>query len=171
VENPCVGASSDDRWADLWDRHADDVYAYALRRVGPDDAPDVVAEVFTVAMTRADRVPEDALPWLYRTAWNVVRNLYRTRARHARPVGGPGASADHATAVADREVMLAALATLSERDREVLMLVAWEGLDSQRAAVVAGCSVNAFTVRLHRARARLEDAVRAADEADEEVAP
>jgi RNA polymerase sigma-70 factor (ECF subfamily) len=168
VENPCVGASSDDRWADLWDRHANDVYAYALRRVGPDDAPDVVAEVFTAAMTRADRVPEDALPWLYRTAWNVVRNLYRTRARHALPVGGPGASPDHATAVADRELMLAALSTLSEREREVLMLVAWEGLDTWRAAVVAGCSVNAFTVRLHRARAKFEAAVRAATE---EVAP
>jgi RNA polymerase sigma factor (sigma-70 family) len=168
VENPCVGESSDDRWADLWYRHADDVYAYALRRVGPDDAPDVVAEVFTVAMTRADRVPEDALPWLYRTAWNVVRNLYRTRARRARGIALPVPDDDPANAVAERDELLGALASLSDDDREVLMLVAWEGLDHIAAAAVLGCSVNAFTVKLHRARAKFEAAVRAASE---EVTP
>ena len=163
-----MGASNDDRWADLWDRHADDVYAYAVRRVGPGDAPDVVAEVFTVAMTRADRVPEDALPWLYRTAWNVVRNLYRTRVRHARGVALAVPDDDPAAGVAERDVLLTALASLSDDDREVLMLVAWEGLDHASAAAVFGCSVNAFTVKLHRARAKFETAVRAASE---EVTP
>ena len=49
----------------------------------------------------------------------------------------------------------AALAQLSERDRETLMLVAWEGLSSARAARAAGCTRAGFAVRLHRARARL----------------
>jgi hypothetical protein len=81
-----LGASNHDRWVDLWDRHADAVHAYALRRVGPDDAPDVVAEVFTVAMARTDRVPDDALPWLYRTVgWNS-----RSGQVHWQEVFGPG---------------------------------------------------------------------------------
>jgi RNA polymerase sigma factor (sigma-70 family) len=159
-----LGASNHDRWVDLRDRHAGAVHAYALRRIGPDDAPDVVAKVFTVAMSRTDRVPDDALPWLYRTAWNVVRNLYRTRSRHARPGPCVGDVDDPAVSVAERDVLLGALASLGDAEREVLMLVAWEGLDHERAAAALGCSVSAFTVKLHRARAKFEAVVSATSE-------
>ena len=73
----------DDRAATLWDRFADDVYAYARRRVGASSAPDVVAEVFTVVVADPMRVPDDALPWLYRTVWNTIMNLRRADARRA----------------------------------------------------------------------------------------
>lgn len=162
-------ASKDDRWADLWDRHADDVYAYARRRVGAEDAPDIVAEVFTVAMTHPERVPEDALPWLYRTAWNLISNHWRAEARRRRPTSELGHAQDPSVDVTERAALLDALLTLSEVDREALLLTAWEGLDATRAAAAAGCSPGTFSVRLHRARARLEAALRAAD-ADEEVA-
>ena len=60
----------------------------------------------------------------------------------------------------DRDpAVAAALATLSERDREAVMLVAWDGLEHQLAASVMGCSTGAFTVRLHRARRKLERAL------------
>jgi RNA polymerase sigma-70 factor (ECF subfamily) len=49
----------------------------------------------------------------------------------------------------------AALASLGALDREALLLVAWEGLDHQDAAIVMGCSTGAFSVRLHRARRKL----------------
>ncbi len=55
--------------------------------------------------------------------------------------------------------MLAAFAALRERDREVLRLVAWDGLDAAEAAEVLGVTRLAFTVRLHRARRRLERAL------------
>jgi predicted DNA-binding protein (UPF0251 family) len=61
--------------------------------------------------------------------------------------------------------LAAALATLSERDREALMLVAWDGLAHDVAASVMGCSTGAFTVRIHRARRKLERAL-ADDESD-----
>ena len=44
---------------------------------------------------------------------------------------------------------------LGERDREALLLVAWEGFSVAEAAVVLGCSRGAFAVRLHRARRKL----------------
>ena len=53
------------------------------------------------------------------------------------------------------EVLRTALARLSERDREALMLVAWHELSGARAARAAGCTRAAFAVRLHRARGRL----------------
>jgi RNA polymerase sigma-70 factor (ECF subfamily) len=56
-----------------------------------------------------------------------------------------------------------ALAELSERDRELLLLIAWEGLGPEQAAKVFGCSRNALAVRLHRARKRLAAALRRAD--------
>jgi RNA polymerase sigma-70 factor (ECF subfamily) len=54
-------------------------------------------------------------------------------------------------------VLLEALAGLSEREREVLMLTAWEELSSNEAARVLGCSATAYRIRLHRARNRLRE--------------
>jgi RNA polymerase sigma-70 factor, ECF subfamily len=51
--------------------------------------------------------------------------------------------------------VLEALAALRAADREVLMLVCWEGLDSARAARVLGTTSVAVRLRLHRARRRL----------------
>lgn len=56
-----------------------------------------------------------------------------------------------------------ALAELGERDRELLLLIAWEGLEPAEAAKVLGCSRNALAVRLHRARKRLAAALARAD--------
>ena len=52
-----------------------------------------------------------------------------------------------------------ALACLSERDRETLLLTSWDGLDSSRAAAAFGCSPGTFAVRLHRARNRFARAL------------
>ncbi len=51
--------------------------------------------------------------------------------------------------------MIAALADLTDLEREALLMVAWDGLTNTQAAQVAKCSVRAFEVRLSRARARL----------------
>jgi RNA polymerase sigma-70 factor (ECF subfamily) len=51
--------------------------------------------------------------------------------------------------------LAAGFAALSERDREVLRLVAWEGLSLRDAARVLGCSAVACRVRYHRAKSRL----------------
>jgi RNA polymerase sigma-70 factor (ECF subfamily) len=53
--------------------------------------------------------------------------------------------------------VLEALAGLHEKEREVLMLAAWEELSSSEAARVLGCSATAYRIRLHRARGRLRE--------------
>ena len=63
---------------------------------------------------------------------------------------------DPADRAVDQAEARGALARLRDDDREVLMLVAWEGLDATRAATALGISPAAFAVRLHRARRRLE---------------
>jgi RNA polymerase sigma-70 factor (ECF subfamily) len=56
-----------------------------------------------------------------------------------------------------------ALAELSERDRELLMLIAWEGLRVGEAAEALGVRSATLSVRLHRARSRLAAALAAED--------
>ncbi len=58
--------------------------------------------------------------------------------------------------MADR-TLKAALATLPERDQEILMLTAWESLTPREIAAVVGIPANLVRVRLHRARSRLAD--------------
>lgn len=50
-----------------------------------------------------------------------------------------------------------ALDGLGDDDREILRLAAWEGLTPAELAAVLGCSVNAASIRLHRARRRLAE--------------
>jgi RNA polymerase sigma-70 factor (ECF subfamily) len=158
---------SDDRrlrFEAMFTQHYPQVLAYVRRRTS-DDPADTVSEVFLTAWRRFDRVPGDALPWLLAVARRALANRRRSDARHpSTPL--PAADLDTAGPEIDPQERLevaAAFARLSDVDREVLMLTAWDGLPPARAARVLGCSVAAFRVRLHRARNRL---VRAIDESE-----
>ena len=142
----------------LFDEAFTPIVAYAWRRAPtPIDADDVVAEVFTVAWRRLDEVPlERPLPWLYGVARRVLANQYRSadrRNRLARRLAmqphNRGESAE------DQDDVLDAVGRLRPADREILRLAAWEQLGPADIAVVLGCTVNAATLRLSRARARL----------------
>jgi RNA polymerase sigma-70 factor, ECF subfamily len=148
------------RLESLFVEHSAAVRAYAARRVAQDVVDDVSSDVFVVAWRRLDDMPQDALPWLLACARRIIANQRRGARRWAalrdRLVDEQSASAAFA---APDSALGDALATLSAGDREVLMLVAWEGLDARRAAVVIGCSPRAFAMRLHRARRRLAAAM------------
>jgi RNA polymerase sigma-70 factor (ECF subfamily) len=140
------------------------VLAYALRRTDRSSAEDVVAETYATAWRRFEIVPEDPLPWLYAVARRVLANSRRSgmrriqlAARLAAELSPPAVhEPDPSEWLEDAAIMRAALSALSDSDAETLMLVAWEGLDHHRASIVLGVSANAFGVRLHRARRRLE---------------
>jgi RNA polymerase sigma factor (sigma-70 family) len=154
--------TAEERFRTAFEQHSTRVFAYALRHTDPASAHDVVADVFLVAWRRIDDLPGDPLPWLLVVARNTIANRRRSATRQTRLIehvtatirmtSTPGAED---TAV-ERDGMLRALADLTEVEREAVLLVAWDGLDTADAAVVCGCSRNTFEVRLHRARARLE---------------
>lgn len=152
----------------LFAQHHAAVLAYARRRVPADDVDDVLAEVFSSAWQHRDRVPDPALPWLYRTASHHVLHSWRTRSRRdrlaVRLLAQPAeAVVDHADRVADQLDQDArvhrALARLSVRDAEVLRLATWEQLPTDALAYVLGCTPTAAKVRLHRARRRFAQAL------------
>jgi RNA polymerase sigma-70 factor (ECF subfamily) len=151
----------------LFAAHAGSVRAYARRRIDAATADDTVSEVFVIAWRRLEEVPEDALPWLLGCARRVLANQRRsTRRGEALTRRLEGASAPAGwTGVSDGPLALA-LAELGERDREILLLICWEGLEPAQAARVLGCSRNALAVRLHRARRRLAIALERAERGD-----
>jgi RNA polymerase sigma-70 factor (ECF subfamily) len=68
----------------------------------------------------------------------------------------PAAVAGSAPDGTDRLAAALAFRRLSDDDRELLMLAAWEGLDGRQLSQLLGCSETAVRIRLHRARLRLE---------------
>lgn len=158
----------------LFDAHHGAVVAYARRRgASVDGAHDVAAEVFAVAWRRRDElgvVPDGVeRAWLLGVARRVLANHWRgDRRRRAllRRLGGTVAAGSPDVAeVADLDpAVVAALGALPARDREVLRLVAWDGLTHAEVAVVLGCTETAVSSRVVRARERLRRALDAHDE-------
>lgn len=153
------------RFESLYREYYGHLMRYAARRADSGHEADVVAETFTIAWQHLDQLrDENALPWLYGIARRVLANDRRGRYRRVRLASRlsaePAAQAgDHAGEVARRVDLLAAIETLSVRDRECLQLTEWEQLSPEDAAVVMDCSTVAYKVRLHRARRRLATAL------------
>lgn len=70
-----------------------------------------------------------------------------------------------------RDRLAAAIAGLRPAEREALALVLWDELSHAEAAQVLGCSVNAVAIRVHRAKARLRDALTSTDQAGHAAGP
>jgi len=144
---------------------ADALRRYALRRTDPDTAEDVVAETLLVLWRRIDDVPADpqsAIAWCYGVARGCLTNSDRAARRRwslLHRIARLDPPVLHTAPDANHDVVHEALARLSEPDREVLRLWAWEDLSSSQIAQVLGISSNAAAIRLHRARTRLQSAL------------
>jgi len=162
VENP---TELELRFDPLFAANYQAIYRYCVRRLGPNDAEDVTADVFAVAWRRLDQMPVDdrSRAWLFGVAYRVVGNQYRGRLRQSRLSArlhtmwtDDEGTAKAETAGEDVERLLTALDRLSASDRELLRLSAWDGLTRSEIAFVLGITENAVDQRLHRARSRLK---------------
>ncbi len=152
---------------------ADEVFEplqrYLGRRASTDDAADVFSDVLLTIWRRIDDVPADAvLPWCYGVARRTLANHRRSRDRRLRlvrrleaqpppfPDPWPGAEAGDPG-------LDAALARLPDGDREILRLWAWEELEPREIAGVLEITPNAASLRLGRAKSKLEAELRRQD--------
>jgi len=165
-----MGSQDEDRFARLVREHSSAVGNYLRRRLYPltvADLDDLVEETFVVVWRRLDSVPTDAeLPWMLGVARNVLRNARRSKNRRSAfeatlPPVADGASAEEHV-IADTSVR-DALAALSDDDREVLLLNAWDGLDTHALGAYLVISTNAAAVRLSRAQHRFRELLSAAE--------
>jgi RNA polymerase sigma-70 factor (ECF subfamily) len=154
-----IGDSS--TFVELTSRHSAAIHRYLSRRAGRAQADDLLGEVWVQAFrSRAsyDHSWPDARPWLYGIARNVLRAHWRASARPTpripAAVTDPWANVDDQLDAAARHHELEqALESLTEEEREVLLLVAWEQLSQAEIAFMLGIPPGTVRSRLHRARA------------------
>jgi RNA polymerase sigma factor (sigma-70 family) len=158
-------------FAALFDRHAEAVYGYLDRRVGGDRADDLLSEVFRVAFERRGAwTPEhrSARPWLFGIASRLVLKEHRQEGRRLRALArlaarpgtaddGPGRVEEVLDARADADAVAEALLGLDARDRDVVVLVAWEGFSHDEVAAALDIPAGTVRSRLHRARRLLRE--------------
>ena len=154
-----------ERFSVLYEDSYGAIHAYACRRAGYEAADEIAAEAFLVAWRKFDALPAEPLPWLYGVARNVLLRHHSEQARRQQAWAAlererswsPLGSQD-----GDDPGLREAWEQLSATDREVLALVGWEQLSVADAARALGCSAPVFSVRLYRARRRLERLLAAA---------
>jgi RNA polymerase sigma-70 factor (ECF subfamily) len=133
---------------------------YLVRRVPVSEIEDLASQIFEIAWKKRSEAPADfELAWLYRIAGYVVANYRRSEATKANFLLAlrPPDSAPSAEDVAIGDLALSqAWAKLSPKEREVIALSSFEGLDNSSAAKVLEISVNAFALRLSKAKAKLK---------------
>ena len=159
-------------FAALFDRHYDPICGYLRRRVEPAIADEIAAQTFLEAYDRRasyDPLRGEPRAWLYGIAINLLRHHRRAeerrlrayaRAAHAHRRYEHDDANERVDARAAAPALAAALAALSESDREVLLLFAWAELSYAEIATAVGIPVGTVRSRLNRARrqvgARLE---------------
>jgi RNA polymerase sigma factor (sigma-70 family) len=157
-------------FGELYDRHASVIYRYAARRAGDFVADDVTSETFLVAFERLDTFDhgrDDAKPWLFGIATNLLRRHHRAEARtlkilaRAAPREGVDDSSDRIAAQVDATVATARIAgmlkSMAAIDRETLLLYAWADLTYEGISQAMDVPVGTVRSRLNRARRTLRD--------------
>ena len=167
----------DDNGARLFDKHVDAVFGYVARRLGGETAADVVGDVFEIALSQSDRYDAtrgSERAWLFGIATNLIRRHWRTEQRRLRaicrvanrsPVPGDALLdiAERLDASTEAQRVMAAVGDLTPEDRDLLLLVAWEGTPYKVCAEILGIPVGTVRSRLHRIRRELHSAVRVDD--------
>jgi RNA polymerase sigma factor (sigma-70 family) len=168
-----VAAGDADAFAELFRQHADRVHGFCVRRSGSVDvAEEVTSAVFLAAWRRRGDVElesdDHVLPWLLGVAANLLRNAGRKQRRYERFLAtapAPPPDPDFSGEVDDRldsarrmRLLAAALATLDDDDRDLILLVVAEDLTPTQVAVAMGIPAGTVRSRLSRSRARLRAA-------------
>ncbi|MGZ5213856.1 MAG: RNA polymerase sigma factor [Actinomycetota bacterium] len=159
-----------DRFGEIFDRHFPTIHRYVHRRVGRELADDLSSETFAVAFrsrSRFDPSRDDAAPWLYGIAANLLRDHHRSERRRllayaktgVDPIldGGFDAVDTRLDADAEGPGVARALARLSPGDRETLLLFAWADLTYGEIAEALAIPIGTVRSRLSRARRQVHE--------------
>ena len=178
ADSAAIGASLRDpeQFAVLYDRYSAVLHRYAGRRVGGEDAEDVVAATFLAAFRarpRYDLARLDARPWLFGILTKEIARRRRTEQARFRALAKTCAdrpAAGHAdqvavdvSAQAARRALAAALARLAPAERDVLLLIAWGELSYAEIAEALDIPVGTVRSRLNRARRKVREALGGTD--------
>ena len=145
----------------LFDHHFRAIFRFLQGRVGVQIAEDLASETFMVAFRRRrsyDLSREDALPWLYGIATNLLREHHRAEERHLRAcarmndeyLSVPRQTAEHLD-----PALSGALLQLSHEERSLILLLAWADLTYEQLADALDVPVGTIRSRVSRVRSKL----------------
>lgn len=137
--------------------------SFVRARARPSDVDDILQVAAIKAIERADRLRSDdkIVAWLYRIHRNLIVDSHRRAAAEQRHIDhfadvperpGPTEAESCACSVSQAQQLRPSYA-------EILTLVVANGVPLNEAAQQLGVSTNNATVRLHRARAALQQAM------------
>jgi RNA polymerase sigma-70 factor (ECF subfamily) len=166
----------------IFDRHSDAIHRYLARRVGRDDADDLLGDVFIAAFQarhRYDPSRSHALPWLYGIAANLSARTFRSRTRAAAAAGRLAGREppsidphDQQTDRLDAEAawpdLAIALDSLADGHRDALLLYVWEDLSYDEISIATDVPIGTVRSRISRARATLRELLEAERETKHE---
>ena len=148
------------RLTKILDQCAGDVMRYLQRRVGPDDAADLLGDTMMVVWRRVNDLPDDAEEsrmWIFGLARGSLLNHSRGERRRlalSEKIRTHVISARTAPAADEGSEVRDALSHLNPELREIVQLVHWDGFTLAQAAQVVG--IPAPTARGRYARAKDE---------------
>jgi RNA polymerase sigma-70 factor (ECF subfamily) len=147
--------------AELYEKHGDELIRFATVLVGPACAEDVLTD----AVLRAFASPgwpqvADRRAYLFRVVLNQARQQHRAdRRRQVRETSAIRGGVVPGIPTARSEVM-AAMSRLTHRQRAVVFLTYWQGLEAAEAAALLHVSTRTVQRQLAVARRRLEALLR-----------
>jgi RNA polymerase sigma factor (sigma-70 family) len=163
-----ASVSDPERFSILVRRHAPAIQRYVIRRIGREQAEDVVAETFLTAFRQRAGYRDDGrdcLPWLYGIATRLVHRHWRTEIKQLRVLARTGADPvtepftervdAEVTAGAAKRRLAAALAKLPASQRDALLLLVWADLTYEQIAKATGVPLGTVQSRISRARRQL----------------
>jgi RNA polymerase sigma-70 factor (ECF subfamily) len=160
----CAQQGDHRAWEQLYVRAYPRLRAYAVARVGPHAADDVVSETMARAVAGIARYqwqPGGFEPWLFGIARRVTADHHRGAARarrngqRAEPTVIDCDPGERLELVEEHANVRACFARLPEADREVLELRVIVGLSAEQTAAVLGKRAGAVRTAQSRALARL----------------
>lgn len=154
-------------FAQIFQRHAPTVGGYTRRRVGLDAVDDVLSETFLVAFRKRasfDMNADSARPWLLGIATRVMHRHRRAEEKQwlasaAESVRSVASHEERSDARLDASAAMRELgpriAALSSRERDVLLLYAWEDLSYEQIADALKMPIGTVRSKLSRVRKKL----------------
>ena len=152
---------------ELYNGYFPRVYNYVHYRVNDfHDADDITSQIFTKLFTKLKNYRPEKAPfsaWVFGIARNTITDYYRHLSRNpSTPLEETGdfmdsrPSPDEAVAADEmRQQLHRALASLSQREREIIALKFWSGFSNRDIAGLMGISESNTGVILFRAMRRL----------------
>jgi RNA polymerase sigma-70 factor (ECF subfamily) len=171
---------SDERFSALSAKFQEPVRRYILSLVrDPAEADDLTQETFLRVFRKLESLQDETKlsAWLYRIATNVCHDRFRQLSRRPRTVplealaDGTSETVEPTLAadgppldqLLEQEDMSSCvqqyIEELPDSQRAVILLHDLEGMTNPEIAEMLGCSVGAVKIRLHRARAKLKNAL------------